>query len=90
MTKLEQDQVLQRAILEYGTAAQVTMAVEECAELINVLCKECRKRVTARDIITEIADVTIMMRQLAMMYGANSVENEIEFKINRLKERMKI
>jgi len=84
----EQDEVLQQAILEFGDTAQITMAIEECAELINVLCKQCRKRVNTQDIITEIADVTIMMRQLSMMYGEFPVEVEIKRKINRLRERI--
>lgn len=87
MTK-EQDEVLQQAVFEFGETAQKTMAIEECAELINVLCKENRKRVNTQDIITEIADVTIMMRQLSMMYGEFPVEVEIERKINRLRARI--
>ena len=87
MTK-EQDEVLEQAILEFGDTAQKARAIEECAELINVLCKERRKRVNTQDIITEIADVTIMMRQLSKMYGEFPVEVEIERKINRLRERI--
>lgn len=87
MTK-EQDEILQQALFAFGETAQKTMAIEECAELINALCKEQRKRVNTQDIITEIADVTIMMRQLTMMYGEFQVGVEIERKINRLRERI--
>lgn len=81
-------ETLQKAILKYGYTAQITMAVEEMAELLNALAKERRGRAKREDIVTEIADVTIMMWQLSNMYGEQSVEMEIERKIERLKERI--
>lgn len=81
-------ETLQKAILKYGYTAQITMAVEEMAELLNALAKERRGRATKNDIVTEITDVTIMMCQLSIIYGEQAVEMEIERKIERLKERM--
>lgn len=80
--------ILNSAITMYGIEAQKTMAIEECSELINVLAKECRSRVSDEDIITEIADVMIMCEQLALIYGENAVESEKEYKLARLAERM--
>ena len=85
---MKHKETLQKAILTYGCTAQITMAVEEMAELLNALAKERRGRATQNDIVTEIADVTIMMWQLAIMYGEQAVEMEIERKIARLKERI--
>lgn len=85
---MKHEETLQKAILKYGCTAQITMAVEEMAELLNALAKERRGRATQNDIVTEIADVTIMMWQLAIMYGEQSVEMEIERKIKRLQERI--
>ena len=85
---MKHKETLQKAILEYGCTAQITMAVEEMAELLNALAKERRGRATQEDIVTEIADVTIMMWQLSLMYGEQSVETEIERKIERLKGRL--
>ena len=85
---MKHKETLQKAILQYGYTAQITMAVEEMAELLNALAKERRGRATQNDIVTEIADVTIMMWQLAIMYGEQSVEMEIERKIKRLQERI--
>lgn len=45
------------------------MVSEECAELINALCKYKRGRVTDSDVITEIADVMIMCEQMAYYFG---------------------
>ena len=82
------DRVLSLAIQRYGTTAQIHMAIEEMAELTNALMKDMRGRVTADDIITEVADVTIMMRQLSLMLGDDKVSAEIERKVNRLETRL--
>lgn len=79
---------LLRAIAHYGTQNQKEMCIEECAELIDALQKEKRGRVTDADVITEIADVYIMSIQLAWIYGYQQFEEEVERKIQRLKERI--
>ena len=81
-------QICQRAVAKYGKEAQVFMAMEEMAELGNALMKEKRGRVTKEDIITEIADVIIMMFQMAIIYGSGEVYDEIERKAMRLQDRL--
>jgi hypothetical protein len=39
-------------------------------------------------IVDEIADVTIMMEQLALIYGYGDVQRRIKFKHDRLAERV--
>ena len=85
---MKRKQVLQEAINKYGNDNQKRMAIEECAELINALCKEKRGRNTDDDVITEIADVTIMCQQLTLIYGEEKVREEINRKVRRLKQRM--
>lgn len=87
--EMDYKQTLKKAITKYGCTAQKTMAIEEMAELLNAIAKEHRGRVTPNDIITEIADVTIMMWQMALIYGEQDVKMEIKRKIERLKERLK-
>lgn len=82
------DAILSTAIMQYGSTAQIHMAIEEMAELANALMKDMRGRVTAEQIITEVADVSIMMRQLSLMLGVDKVQAEIERKTNRLQERL--
>ena len=82
------DNVCEQAVVKYGSRAQVDMAVEEMAELTNALMKDRRNRATAEDIITEVADVLIMMNQLSFMMGRDKVAAEMERKIVRLSERM--
>lgn len=82
------DNVCEQAVAQYGSRAQVDMAIEEMAELANALMKDRRNRVTNDDIITEVADVTIMMNQLSFMLGRDKVKEEVERKILRLIQRM--
>lgn len=70
------------AIMQFGLEHRKTMAIEECAELINALAKERRGR--KNDVITEIADVQIMIDQLKLIYGEEKVKNEIDRKVARL------
>ena len=59
------------ALSRYGAQAQITMAFEEMAELQDVLCKFLRGRVdgdTLANIAEEIADVGIMLDQMAIEF----------------------
>ena len=57
-------------------------------ELITAISREQDGRATTEQVITEIADVQIMMRQLALIYGIDAVANEIDRKQRRLLHRM--
>lgn len=69
--------------------------VEECAEAIQAVCKVGRAGNTedylARlDALTsEVADVIIMAQQMRFFLGADKVDKQIEFKLNRQLERIK-
>ncbi len=76
------------AVEKFGPESQINMALEECAELIEALCKFRRERVGTLDVITEIADVQIMCEQLAYMFGEQTVEDERKRKIERLRKRL--
>ena len=77
-----------KAIKKWGVDSQVHMAYEEMGELLSVLNKLLRKRVTVDDVITEIADVQIMTEQLALIFGQDKVSVEKERKLKRLEERL--
>ncbi len=72
----------------YGTEAQIWMAIEEMAELSNALAKHRRDRVTREDVCEEIADVAIMMIQLAAIFGPDDVSDYLENKMDRLDKRL--
>ena len=80
--------VLKLAVEKFGQESQIDMAIEECSELINALCKLRRQRVGPIDVVTEIADVQIMCGQLAYMFGEKTVDDERKRKIERLRKRI--
>lgn len=82
-------EIIVDALRTYGADAQKTMVVEECSELINALAKQRRKRTSDMDIVTEIADVQIMLWQMTALYGADAVNMEIAKKMKRLSERLR-
>ena len=88
ISEQEAKQILSIAIKDFGIHSQFGMAAEECGELITVLNQYARGRKSKQDVITEIADVTIMMRQMAIIFGEQNVNNEIYRKIERLQQRI--
>lgn len=85
---IDQESLYRKVITCYGFPAQAAMAVEECSELTNAICKFRRGRVSDDDIITEIADVMIMCEQLASYFGKDKVALEKKKKLERLEERL--
>lgn len=85
---MNKTELCKRALETYGFEAQSRMVDEECAELINALCKYKRSRANGYDVITEIADVMIMCEQMAIHFGKEAVEKEIETKLSRLEKRL--
>jgi NTP pyrophosphatase (non-canonical NTP hydrolase) len=86
----EKDRVYFKAIERWGEQAQISMAIEECSELITVLVKLGRNKngSTKEQVIDEIADVMIMMEQLQHIFGFSKVADRKDFKLTRLKERV--
>lgn len=76
------------AVHHYGAEHQKKKAIEEMGELITAISREQDGRATPEQVITEIADVTIMMHQLAEIYGCDAVAKEINRKYRRLSRRM--
>lgn len=82
--------ILKAAVNKWGIVNQMFMVMEECGELLNVLAKANRKRVSNADIITELADVSIMIEQMAVYFGASAFRSEKERKLERLRRRLEI
>lgn len=70
---------------KWGAEAQYDQAVEECAELIAVLKHFRRGRVGEAEVVAELADVVLMVGQLAYMFGEEKVERAVEGKIAKLR-----
>lgn len=84
----ERKELYKQAISKWGVGNQVFMVMEETGEMLNALAKYNRNRSTPHDIITELADVWILMEQMAEVFGWENFESEKEHKLLRLKERL--
>lgn len=84
MTQEREAQILQRAVDTYGVEQQTDKAIEELSELTKALLKFRYEPTETRrnELLYEMADVGIMLSQLALMYGDFN-EQEIA-KLDRL------
>ena len=82
--------IIERAMEKYGFNNQVVVAVEELSELQKELCKSLRGEVSIDRIAEELADVEIMLWQVQKLFGIEDkyVQEVINFKLSRLKERL--
>lgn len=76
------------AVHHYGPEHQKRKAIEEMGELITELEREQDGRTTPEKVITEIADVHLMVRQLMTIYGLDACMKEYYRKQHRLLRRM--
>lgn len=73
----------------YGLDSQSLIAIEEMSELTKELCKDQRGYDRNKDIIEELADVSIMIEQLIALYDCEKeVSDMIDYKVNRQLRRM--
>ena len=86
----EQMDVYIDAIKKYGSDNQVNMLYEETEELIVAISKyrrnPCEETIT--NVQEEIADVQIMIDQMKLIFGKKYIEEFIEKKTTRLKNRI--
>ena len=89
MEEKEKVQIYRQAIDNWGEVSQAFMVMEEVGEMLDKMGKAHRGRLKDRmEIITELADVTIMMEQWASYFGWDEFCAEKERKLERLKERL--
>ena len=77
----------------YGEHAQLGIMIEECAELIQAICKMQRYGEPTKRLnyVEELADVTIMTEQLVTLLNSTDYERFerfVEYKLKRQKLRM--
>ena len=88
MKKQERLSLYKEAIDKWGEEAQVNMLNEECGELITAVAQFKRGRTSHHDVMTELADVSIMVEQIAAMMNYDDYEMEKDRKLTRLKEKL--
>lgn len=85
-----------KAFSKWGDRAQHDMAVEECAEFVMAMKKLYRakteedKAKRIENIREEVADVMIMMEQMAVLFGLDQVKENKKMKLERLEKRLNI
>lgn len=85
---VELDELCKRAINEFGIEVQIAIAIEELGELISELARIRRGTYDLDKIAHELADVDIMVSQLAIMLNNNGIDYEavIEDRVENLRK----
>ncbi len=85
----ERRAVYARAIMQNGAQLQLIVALEELSEAQKEICKHLRGCGNVEHLAEEVADATIMLEQIRMMYGINeSVCQYMDAKVLRLADRL--
>lgn len=89
MVYSERCKIYARAIDSFGERAQIDKFLEEFAELQEAVLKHIGGRDSREHIAEEIADVTIMLEQLRLIFGVNELVNKIMGeKLRRLERKL--
>lgn len=84
-----QEAAIERITSHYTYDHQRDVAVEECAEFIQAVCKCKRGKPDAFDNLKEeVADALIMLLQMRRYIGADTVDNLINKKLQRQLDRI--
>lgn len=90
MTSAERNAVYNRAIARNGVLLQLIVALEELSEAQKEICKYLRDEGSAEHIAEEIADATIMLEQLRIIFDVDELVGEyVDAKVQRLAKRLK-
>lgn len=75
----------------YDSRSQMIKCCEELSELETAILQHINKGQCQDKILEEMADVYVMLEQVLtiMPFGENTLEEMIEFKLNRQLERIK-
>ena len=77
------------ALTAYGTRSQLIVAVEELSECQKEICKILRGDGDLEHLAEEVADATIMIEQVRLMFDINDATcRHMDAKIERLKKRI--
>lgn len=86
---MERCEVYRKAIAKYGADKQMTVAIEEMSEVIKELCKLQRGIGNRDHLAEEIADATIVLEQMRMLFNLNqAVCDKMDEKIERLQRKV--
>ena len=93
MNKITYDQRVQtytNALIHFGKANQLVVALEEMSECQKEICKVMRGDSNLDHLAEEIADATIVLEQVRLIFGLNDLVCEkMDEKVKRLDDRLK-
>jgi len=85
----EFEKLARECIDVWGVKDQISVAQEECAEFLVASSHLRRKRPTAiEEAIEETADCLVVMHEMAVLLGVDKVNEVIDSKLNRVKQRL--
>lgn len=82
-------ETFEKAVETWGIDAQVEMAEEEATEFLLASKHYKRDKVDLDAVVDELADLRIMQEQLTGFVGRSLVEDRVEEKMDRLRERLR-
>lgn len=88
---VSQQLTLHKALEIFGVSNQVLMIEEESQELSLAIHKFLHRdqEKYLPDVIDEAADVLVLIKQLEIIVGKDKIEQRVNFKIDRLRKRLK-
>ena len=93
MNKTNYDQRVQtyiNAFIHFGEEMQLVVALEELSEVQKEICKVMRGESDLDHLAEEIADATIMLEQIRLIFNLNDLVCEkMDEKIKRLDDKLK-
>lgn len=85
----DRKKVYVQAVEQWGVEAQLVVALEELNECGKELCKVLRGKGNMVHLAEEVADATIMLEQIRIMFDINDhVQQQMDRKILRLEQRI--
>ena len=82
-------EVYESAIARNGVLLQAIVALEELSEAQKEICKFLREQGDVDHLAEEVADATIMLEQIRVIFGINEAVNGwIDKKVQRLADRL--
>ena len=86
---METHEIYRAALDTFGAEAQTKMLFEEIGELMTAICQYSRGRDKVDHVAEEIADVRIMLDQMAVLFDCEAeVERQRRYKLRRLEQRI--
>lgn len=91
MLNEKQIAIIHRALENFGSVNELVVTIEELSELQKEVTKFLRNQGSVENVIEELSDVYIVLEYLKIIFAIDdeSVNKEIDYKLNRLTQILK-